>query len=95
MEGGSLQALESQEAKCEVRVGYQGTKILKIVEEGYLVTEDDVKAGKVLVELDSSDLQKQIVQQDIQFESAAASLTDAQQNYEIQVNQNQQAVLHM
>jgi hypothetical protein len=89
LEGGSVQALESQEIKCEVRVGYQGTKILKIVEEGYEVTEEDVRTNKVLVELDSSDLQKQIVQQDIQYASAAASLTDAQQNYEIQLNQNQ------
>jgi len=88
LEGGSLEALESQESKCEVRVGYQGTKILKIVEEGYLVTEDDVKTNKVLVELDSSDLEKQIVQQEIQYQSALASLTDAQQNYEIQLNQN-------
>jgi multidrug efflux pump subunit AcrA (membrane-fusion protein) len=89
LEGGSLQALESQEIKCEVRVGYQGTKILKIVEEGYQVTDDDVKTNKVLVELDSSDLQKQIVQQEIQYQSAVASLIDAQQNYEIQLNQNQ------
>jgi len=89
LEGGSLQALESQEIKCEVRVGYQGTKILKIVEEGYLVSEDDVKTNKVLVELDSSEIEKQIVQQEIQYQSAFANLTDAQQNYEIQVNQNQ------
>jgi len=88
LEGGSLQALESQEVKCEVRVGYQGTKILKIVEEGYSVTEDDVKTNKVLVELDSSELEKQIAQQEIQYQSALASLTDAQQNYEIQLNQN-------
>ncbi len=88
LEGGSLQALESQEIKCEVRVGYQGTKILKIVDEGYLVTEEDVKNGKTLVELDSSDLQKQIVQQEIQYQQALANLTDAQQNYEIQLNQN-------
>jgi multidrug resistance efflux pump len=88
LEGGSLQALESQEIKCEVRVGYQGTKILKIVDEGYQVTDEDVKNGKVLVELDSSELQKQIVQQEIQYQSAVASLTDAQQNYEIQVSQN-------
>jgi len=79
LEGGSIQALESQEIKCEVRVGYQGTKILKIVEEGYQVTEDDVKTNKVLVELDSSELQKQIIQQEIQYQSAVASLTDAQQ----------------
>ena len=87
-EGGSLQALESQEIKCEVRVGYQGTKILKIVEEGYFVTEDDLKTNKVLVELDSSELEKQIAQQEIQYQSALASVTDAQQNYEIQLNQN-------
>jgi HlyD family secretion protein len=88
LEGGSLQALESQEVKCEVRVGYQGTKILKIVEEGYLVTDDDVKTNKVLVELDSSDLQKQIIQQEIQYQSAIAGLIDAEQSYEIQLNQN-------
>ncbi|NOS68354.1 MAG: hypothetical protein HOP33_00280, partial [Verrucomicrobia bacterium] len=92
LEGGSLQALESQEIKCEVRVGYQGTKILRIVDEGYLVTEEDVKTNKMLVELDSSELEKQIVQQEIQYQSAAASLTDAQQGYEIQVNQNQSDV---
>jgi len=34
LEGGSVKAVESQEIKCEVRVGYQGLKILKIVEEG-------------------------------------------------------------
>lgn len=88
LEGGSVQAIESQEVKCEVRVGYQGTKILKIVEEGYLVTDEDVKNGKVLVELDSSEITKQQVQQEIQFESASASLTDAQQAYDIQLNQN-------
>ncbi len=88
LEGGSIRAVESQEIKCEVRVGYQGLKILKIVEEGYEVTPEDIRTNKVLVELDSSELQKQIVQQDIQYESAAATLTDAQQNYEIQLNQN-------
>src|SRR2546421_8724848 len=88
LEGGSIQALESQEIKCEVRVGYQGTKILKIVEEGYFVTEDDLKTNKVLVELDSSDIKKQIIQEEIQFQSAMANLTDAQQGYEIQLGQN-------
>jgi RND family efflux transporter MFP subunit len=88
LEGGSVQALESQEIKCEVRVGYQGTKILKIVEEGYQVTEDDIRTNKVLVELDSSDLQKQYAQQEIQYQLASASLIDAQQAYDIQRNQN-------
>lgn len=86
LEGGSVQAMESQEIKCEVRLA--GTKILKIVDEGYLVTPDDIATNKVLVELDSSDLQKQIVQQDIQYESSRASLIDAQENYAIQLGQN-------
>jgi hypothetical protein len=88
LEGGTMQALDSQELKCEVRVGFQGAKILKIVDEGYLVTEDDVKTNKVLIELDSSELQKQLVAQEIVFQTAAATLADAQQGYDIQLNQN-------
>jgi len=88
VEGGNIQALESQEIKCEVRVGYQGTKILKIVEEGYQVTAEDVQNGKVLVELDSSELDKLLAQQEIQFQSALAALADAEQAYDIQLNQN-------
>jgi len=93
LEGGSIQAIESQEIKCEVRVGYQGTKILKIVEEGYQVTDEDVKTNKMLVELDPSELEKQILQQEIQYQSATASFTEAQQSYEIQVNQNASDIL--
>jgi RND family efflux transporter MFP subunit len=93
LEGGSMQSVDSQEIKCEVRVGYQGTKILKIVDEGYQITDEDVKNGKILVELDSSELQKQLVQQEIQFQSSAASLADAQQGYDIQANQNLSDIL--
>lgn len=88
LESGNIEALESQEIKCEVRVGFQGTKILRIVEEGHLVTEEDVKQGKILVELDSSEIEKQLVQQEIQYQNAVAGLADAEQNYQIQLNQN-------
>jgi HlyD family secretion protein len=88
LEGGSIKAIESQEIKCEVRVGYQGTKILRIVPEGYFVTDDDVRTNKVLCELDSSDLQNRLVQQEIQYQTALASLADAEQNYQIQLGQN-------
>jgi len=87
LEGGTIESEEKGEIKCEVKGG-QGVKILKIVEEGYQITEEDVKAGKVLVELDSADLRDRITPQEITFGSTAASLTDAQQGYEIQVNQN-------
>ncbi len=87
LEGGSVEALESQEIRSEIK-GMQGTKILKIVDEGYLVTEDDVKNGKVLVELDSSEIRQRIITEEIQFQSTLAGLTEAQQAYEIQLNQN-------
>src|SRR5262245_23962206 len=53
LEGGSIEALESQEIRSEIK---GSTKILKIVEEGYQVTEEDIKNGKVLVELESSEI---------------------------------------
>ncbi len=87
LEGGGIESEEKGEIKCEVKGG-QGIKILKIVEEGYQVTEQDVKTNKVLVLLDSADLRTKILQQEIAFGSTAASLVDAQQAYDIQLNQN-------
>ncbi len=87
LEGGGIESEEKGEIKCEVKGG-QGIKILKIVEEGYQVTEQDVKTNKVLVALDSSDLRNKILQQEIAFGSTEASLIDAQQAYDIQLNQN-------
>lgn len=85
--GGSAEALESQEIRSQIK-GYQGTKILTIVEEGYLVTEEDIRTNKVLVELDSSDLKQKIVTEEIQFQATLSSLIEAQQAYAIQTNQN-------
>jgi len=87
LQGGTIESEEKGDIKCEVKGG-QGVKILKIVEEGYQITEDDVKAKKVLVELDAAELRNKITPQEITFGSTAASLTDAQQGYDIQVNQN-------
>ena len=91
LEGGSMEAQEFMEIRSEVK-GYQGTKILSIVEEGYQVTEDDVKKGKLLVELDSSELRQRIVTQDIEYQARSSSLTEAQQAYEIQLTQNKSDV---
>ncbi len=87
LQGGTIESEEKGEIKCEIKGG-QGVKILKIIEEGYQITEEDVKAKKILVELDSADLRNKITPQEITFGSTAASLTDAQQAYDIQVNQN-------
>lgn len=86
LSGGNVEALESQEIKCEVR-GEQ-IKILKLVDEGYSVSAEDVRTNKVLVELDSSKLRQNLADQEISFQGTIASLTEAQQAFEIQVTQN-------
>lgn len=87
IEGGSVEALEVQEIRSEIE-GYQGTKILSIIDEGYQVTEQDVADQKLLVELDSSEIRQKIVTQELQFQSTVASLTEARNARDIQVNQN-------
>ena len=85
LEGGSIEALESLEIKSEV----QGeTKILSIVDEGYSVTEDDISKGLVLVELDATKLRDQQIQQELEYQNASASYTQAREQYEIQQNDN-------
>lgn len=87
LEGGALEALQSQEVRSGVR-GREGTKILSIVEEGYRVTPEDVEAGKVLVELDTSSLIEQRLNQEISVETAEASYIERKAQYEIQLNKN-------
>lgn len=87
LEGGSLEALQSQEIRSQV-TGREGVKILSIVEEGYRVTPEDVVAGKILVELDTSQLIDEQLNQEIAVETAEASYIERKAEYEIQLNQN-------
>ena len=87
VENGTLEAQESLEIRSEIK-GWQGTKLLSIIEEGYAVTDEDVRTNKVLVELDPSELRKTAMTTDIDFQSKQAGLTEAQQAHEIQLAQN-------
>ncbi|MFW6118897.1 MAG: efflux RND transporter periplasmic adaptor subunit [Planctomycetota bacterium] len=84
-EGGTLNALESLEVKSEVEGNNQ---ILEIVDEGTVITREDVENGKVLVRLDASDLEDREADREISFQTAEASYVQAKENYEIQVKQN-------
>ena len=87
LEGGALEALQSQEIRSMVK-GRDGVKILSIVEEGYRVTDEDVANGKVLVELDTAQLIDEQLNQEIAVETAEASFIEQKAEYEIQLNQN-------
>lgn len=86
LEGGSVEALESQKIKSEVK---GQTKILSIVEEGYMVTQEDVDSDKILVELDSTNLLENEIAEELAYQNSLAAFTDAKEQFEIQLNQNQ------
>jgi multidrug resistance efflux pump len=86
LQGGEIRALKNFEVKSEIETP---TKILSLIPEGYLVTEEDVKDGKVLVELDNSDLKTRIQDHEIQFQTTVASYIEADEQREIQRSENQ------
>jgi HlyD family secretion protein len=85
-ESGSIKAVNTKDIKSEVE---GRTTIVNIVPEGTVITAEDVNNGKVLVELDSSELKEQLSQRQIELTSAEASYTDANESYLIQVKQNE------
>ncbi len=85
-EGGSIKARKEINIKSEV---YGRATIISIVPEGSYITREDVDSGKVLVELDSASLEERLREEESELASAEATLTEAQENYNIQLNQNE------
>jgi HlyD family secretion protein len=84
-ESGNIKALNSMDIKSEVE---GRTTIISIVDEGTVVTPEDVNNKKVLVELDSSDIKERLTQQEITFSNEEASYTEAKEALDIQIKQN-------
>lgn len=84
-ENGDIKAINSKEIKSEVE---GRTTIISIVEEGTIITPEDVNDGKVLVELDSSEIEQRLTEREVTFLSAEASYTDANESLDIQKKQN-------
>ena len=86
---GSLWAMQPLEIKSEVE---GRCVILEIVEEGTVITQQDVDQGKVLVRLDSSALEDREADENINFLRAEAAYAKAKEDYEIQKKQNESDV---
>lgn len=92
LQGGEIRALHNNEVKSEIETP---TKILSIIPEGYMVSEEDVKEGKVLVELDSTDIKSRIQSHEIDFQTTVSNYIDADEGREIQRSENQSLVRDM
>ncbi|MCK9265693.1 HlyD family efflux transporter periplasmic adaptor subunit [bacterium] len=85
IEGGNLVALESQKIRNEV----PGNRtILDVIDEGTEITEQDIANGRILISLDSKDLEDRKEQLTLNVENTLAAYTEAGQNLEIQKKQN-------
>jgi len=89
LQGGEIRALQNTEVKSEIEIP---TKILSLIPEGYLISEEDVKEGKVLIELDSNDLKAKIQSHEIEFQTTVSAYIDADEGREIQKSENQSLV---
>lgn len=91
-EGGSIRAHKSIEYRCEVESRGAQTTILSIVPPGTYIRQKDVDEGMVLVKLDSSSLEEQLVREKMELASNQESVTSAKEAYDIQVIQNESDV---
>lgn len=85
-ESGEVKAVNSTDIKSEVE---GRTTIISIVDEGTYITPQDVTDGKVLCELDKSEIEQNYNQQLINYSNAQADLAEAQESLAIQINQNE------
>lgn len=76
IEGGSLEAVRENTVRCETRYA---SKIVYIVPEGTYVEK-----GDLLVEMDSSELEDRIVQEELSVENARFDFVQAKETLEIQ-----------
>jgi HlyD family secretion protein len=85
-ESGSTKARQTIDIRSEV---YGEATIISLIPEGTYITQEDVNNGKLLVELDSSSLEERLKEEEKGLASDEATLIEAQENYHIQLNQNE------
>ena len=89
-DSGSIKARESTDVMCEVEG--RGVEIASIIPEGTVITPEDVKNGRILCQLNASDLQDFYNREQIDFSAAQANYLEAQEAYLIQKKQNESDV---
>ena len=88
-EGGDIQALESLKVKSRAR---GRPAIVELIDEGTVLTQQDVEDGTVLAELDSSGVADRESRRRLSFYEAEASRRRAQEDLLIRRNQNESDV---
>ncbi|UCD50609.1 MAG: HlyD family efflux transporter periplasmic adaptor subunit [Phycisphaerales bacterium] len=88
-EGGSIRAHKSIQYKCQVERRGGEVTILNIVPGGTYITQEDVDQGKILVKLDSSALEENLTQEEMELSGDKQNATAEKEAYDIQVIRNE------
>lgn len=91
-QSGSIRAHKSIQYKCQVERRGAEVTILTIVENGTYITQEDVDNEKLLVKLDSSQLEDQLLQERMELSSDEEGVKSAKEAYGIQVLQNESSI---
>jgi len=86
---GSIRAHKSIQYKCQVERRGGEVTIVNIVPAGTYITQEDVDNGKVLIKLDSSQLEDQLVQEQMELSGDEEQAKSAREAYGIQLLQNE------
>jgi len=86
IENGDIIPVNSKDIKSEVE---GNNTIISLVDEGTYITPEDVKNGKILVELDSSQIKAELTEEEMKFLQDKADLTEAIEALDIQKKQNE------
>ncbi len=86
-ETGNIKAQQSTDIMCDV--GGRGMEIESIVAEGTVITQEDVDSGKILCQLNSSELEDYCSREKTELSQDQASYLQAQEAHLIQLKQNE------
>jgi HlyD family secretion protein len=87
VENGDIKPLNSLVIKSKVEK--RSTTIISIVDEGTYITPEDVNRGMILVELDTSEIKQELMEEEIKFLDGQADLAAAKEAVDIQTKQNE------
>ncbi|KPK76380.1 MAG: hypothetical protein AMJ79_06800 [Phycisphaerae bacterium SM23_30] len=91
VESGEVKTRYTTDVLCEVEES--GITIVYLIDEGMILTEEDVEKGTVLVELDSAELKDEFLEKDMDINEERAEYIGALRDLEIQIEQNNSDIM--
>lgn len=85
-ENGDIKPLNSLIIRSKLE---DSSTLIYIVDEGTYITPEDVNNGKILAELDASEIKQEVTEQEIDFLDQRADSTTAKEDLDIQKKQNE------